>query len=301
LLSGPTSTNNAAHHLDQQQQQQQQHHQASSIRIVRDKFIKSSIKICDSGVAGVAMHNGRIFAAAGTAGYVAVHDASTGRLLQQIGSKGDGDGQFQCAWGLCFDEAADRLFVTDFDRRCIQVFDATHGRFMQKVELGFEPCGLCLHAGLLYVADATKHRTVVLRASDFAFIRAFGSEGQADGLLDSPGGVVIVDSTLYVTEANNHRVSAFTLGGQFVRKWGSRGSGDGQLNYPLGLHSDGRFIYVADCHNHRVQIFTLHGEFVAKFGKRGERDGELKYPWSVFISNDVLMVGDYTGRVHLFE
>jgi hypothetical protein len=94
---------------------------------------------------------------------------------------------------------------------------------------------------------------------------------------------------LYVAEAENNRVSVFTLAGRFLWAFGggvARGRGDhaevcretchvgttgdapGQFNGPRGvtIDSDGD-VYVLDEENVRVQKFTPAGRFILMFGK----------------------------------
>jgi len=81
---------------------------------------------------------------------------------------------------------------------------------------------------------------------------------------------VAPNDTVYVADADNHRIQRFLATGQFLGTWGSQGSGDGQFSYPLGVAvaPDGT-IYIADTDNHRIQRFSAAGQFLGKWGSYG--------------------------------
>ena len=85
----------------------------------------------------------------------------------------------------------------------------------------------------------------------------FGRCGEGMGELRSPSGVDIDSSGMvYVSEADNDRVSVFTSEGGFVMSFGSRGEQPGQFKYPCGLCVDNSgVVYVCDNDNSRVQIY----------------------------------------------
>ncbi|CAF2058983.1 unnamed protein product, partial [Rotaria magnacalcarata] len=91
-----------------------------------------------------------------------------------------------------------------------------------------------------------------------------GGQGQGNALtqLHYPS-ELFVDSlgTLYVADAENHRVMRWTQGakqGTVVVGGNGYGAGANHLNWPMGLSFD-RYgnLYVADHNNHRVQRFSI--------------------------------------------
>ena len=77
------------------------------------------------------------------------------------------------------------------------------------------------------------------------------------GELNWPAGITVdTDDIVYVSEANNDRVSVFTCEGQFITSFGRKGEGPGDFNYPVGLAVDNcGVVYVCDRINNRIQCF----------------------------------------------
>lgn len=103
----------------------------------------------------------------------------------------------------------------------------------------------------------------------------WGSFGSGDGQFNTPYGIAVGNSSVYVVDRGNNRVEQFTLEGQFIRAWGSLGSGDGQFNAPYGVAVDQQgYVYVTDENNFRVEKFTNDGMFVMSWGTYG-----VDYPY----------------------
>jgi len=115
--------------------------------------------------------------------------------------------------------------------------------------------------------------------------------GVGAGDLENPRGLAAspITGDVYVAEAENYRVSQFTVWGEFVRAfgWGVRdgspepqictaqtgcregieGKGPGQLDEPLGLETDASgAVYVSERGNLRISKFSPEGEFLLMFG-----------------------------------
>lgn len=114
--------------------------------------------------------------------------------------------------------------------------------------------------GKIYVTDPSQHKIKVFDSTG-TLISEWGTQGNADGQLDSPTGIGIgPDNLIYIADSNNNRIQVFDVEGNFVMNWGASGSNPGQFNTPMGLDisSDGKIV-VADRYNHRVQVFDLVG------------------------------------------
>ncbi len=105
---------------------------------------------------------------------------------------------------------------------------------------------------------------------DLAARKAFGSQGSAEGQLQSPRGITVgPDGFVYVADTGNHRIQKFTAEGKFVAAWGHKaeaGTARG-FNEPwdVAVAPDGA-IYVADTWNHRVQKMNADGDPVTAWG-----------------------------------
>jgi hypothetical protein len=113
--------------------------------------------------------------------------------------------------------------------------------------------------GNLVVADGRNHRIQVLRYSDGAHLRSFGSEGAGAGQFDVPWGIAFDGAGhIIVSEHGGHRVQVLRYSdGAHVRTFGSQGSGNGQLIYAKGIAVDGEGnVAVFDRGNARVHVST---------------------------------------------
>ena len=91
------------------------------------------------------------------------------------------------------------------------------------------------------VADGDNHRIQVLRYSDGAHLRSFGSYGAGAGQFDQPWGIAFDGAGhIIVSEYNGCRVQVLRYSdGAHVRTLGSQGSGNGQFSYAQGIAVDG--------------------------------------------------------------
>ncbi|XP_011407241.2 PREDICTED: tripartite motif-containing protein 2-like [Amphimedon queenslandica] len=142
---------------------------------------------------GVAVHtNGEVFASSHYGGFVQVF-SEDGTALRKIGSKGNGNGQFQCAWGLLL--VGDRLYVSDLNLHCVQYFSATTGQYIgQFGSKGNEnrqfstPRGMSTDGkGNILVADYSNKRVQVFK-EDGTFVQVIQCDGNAtDVAVDNEG------------------------------------------------------------------------------------------------------------------
>lgn len=82
------------------------------------------------------------------------------------------------------------------------------------------------------------------------------------------------DGSVYMADANSHRIQHFGSTGVLLNAWGKVGSGHGRFNYSTGIAvaADGT-VYVADSGEARIQRFTATREHLAQWGQRGTADG----------------------------
>ncbi len=164
---------------------------------------------------GIALDpgSGRLFVAETAAHRVSVFDRA-GRLLERIGSRGTGDGEFNFPTYLWLD--AGRLIVADSLNFRVQLFD-TQNRFTGSVgALGSAPGSLPRPKGVavdslghIYVVDGLLH-DVQIFDRDGALLMAFGAQGEQPGEFWLPSGLWIApDDTIYVADSRNRRVQVF--------------------------------------------------------------------------------------------
>ena len=112
------------------------------------------------------------------------------------------------------------------------------------------------------------------------------------------------DGTVYVADAANRRVQAFTPAGKFLTKWGRFGDGNGQFLEPndLDVASDGT-VLVVDDERDDIQRFDHAGRYMATMGRHGNAPGELSYTGFIDVdaADEVLNADFGNGRIQAWS
>lgn len=187
--------------------------------------------------------------------------------------------------GLAVSDDANRLYVADWVRNFVVVFDFEKSKtFVIGGPSSSKPLTTPYSVALdsaenVYVLDqGTKLVRVFDRSGKFLRdITTLGVEPfeRVSGLaIDRKNGLLYVADSSHVN-SQNHRIFVFTTDGKFVRYIGKRGTGDGEFNTPTFLYADdgNGNLYVCDSLNFRIQVFDATGKFVAKFGTQGDSPG----------------------------
>jgi len=276
-------------------------------------------------------------------------------FVDEFGTSGNGDGEFDSPTALVLDTGRDLLFIVDSGNDRIQIIDVNGNCGSDELandicfvdEFGSSgngegefdlPSGLALDMGtdMLYVADTKNNRIQIFDvdgncsgsdevADDVCFIDEFGGSGNGEGEFDLPSGLALHTGSdmLYVADTDNNQIQIIDVDGNcsgnieladdicFVDEFGGSGNDDGEFNNPSGLTLDvsNDMLYVADTDNERIQIIDVDGNcsgsdelatdvcFVDKFGERGDDDGEFDMLSALVFnsSDDLLYVAD-TGN-----
>jgi tetratricopeptide (TPR) repeat protein/sugar lactone lactonase YvrE len=113
------------------------------------------------------------------------------------------------------------------------------------------------------VTDFTNHQFLIGTDGDW---KAFATEGELEGQLDEPiASAWSDDGILYIAEAGNERISAFTDTGLFLFTFGNnapKNEEDDNLGNILGLSIDqqGRIYVLDDENGGRISIYSVLGE-----------------------------------------
>ena len=142
---------------------------------------------------------------------------------------------------------------------------------------------------------------------DGAFVRAWGSEGEADGQFGQILGLAVDPRTgdVIATDLENYRVQRFDRDGKFLLAFGGIGweRQPGKFYTVAGAAAapDGT-LYIADKLNNRVQAFAPDGSFKFAFGERGNGDGQFDYPNGIAVAPDgsVYVTETSNSRVQKF-
>ena len=153
----------------------------------------------------------------------------------------------------------------------------------------------------LYVAEYGSNDRVQKFSAEGQPILSFGTFGTEAGQFQRPGGLVWNRNRVYVTDATNHRVQAFTDEGKFLGVL-NEGEPPIELKFPydLAMGTDGN-LYVAEWGAGRVTVLSTRGRLIGRYGHVGSGENQLVTPWGLAVGRDgELWVAD-TGNRRMVE
>jgi sugar lactone lactonase YvrE len=112
--------------------------------------------------------------------------------------------------------------------------------------------------GILWVADACRHRICRYDRRSGKLLSAFGSAGSELNNFNFPYGMALEPrGTLIVADRCNNRLVRYDRSGKPLASWGSQGRATGQLQQPwsVAVGKDDR-VYCLDSWNNRVQVLN---------------------------------------------
>jgi len=226
-----------------------------------------------------------------------------GRLNYPVGIDTDEDGN---------------VYVASFRNDSVEVFDASGEplrRFPDPTKpvgrgssgqdgLGIAVTDVAVHDGLVYALDQYQ---VFVFTTDGAFVRQFGKPGIGSGDLDHPNGIDVgEDGTVYVSDSNHARISAFTAEGEPQWTFGTLPSGiddttkrDIELPRGMTVLGDGS-ILVTDAFGFSLVRLSEDGDLVGTYGVRGVEPGQVNFPNDVAALRGFVVIADKeNNRVQL--
>jgi thiol-disulfide isomerase/thioredoxin len=303
----------------------------------RERLATSTLAFPGKVIADEA--GGRLFIADSNHHRVVVADLD-GRIVDVIGDghagfvNGGFDGaRFYRPQGLALDRT--RLYIADTENHAVRMADFESRRVTTVAGTGRQaawggaggvatttslssPWDLQVTPGLLFVAMAGTHQIWMIDLERMLALPYAGSgrEARLDGSVDEaafaqPSGLALVDSTLYVADAESNILRAIalppenrvrTLAGGDLFEFGDRdGRGDtARLQHPLGIASAGSRLFIADTYNHKIKTLNPDTGDVRTFagtGREGAADGRAAAasfyePGGLSATSRVLYVAD---------
>ena len=211
---------------------------------------------------GLTVHpDGRLFVADTHYHRVLIYDRE-GRLLDQFGRHGRGDGEFELPTDVAID-ADGHIYVAEYNGNDRITRWSPELQFIKAFgEWPIEGLRLARPAAIdvddeqtLWVADACNHR-IVRFDREGNVLRCFGEMGREPGQMRYPYDLTVIGpNTIMVCEYENNRLQWFDKEGHSLGVWGGPGRNLGELSAPwdAAVGPDG-LIYVVDSLNSRIQI-----------------------------------------------
>lgn len=247
---------------------------------------------------------------------------SEGNYLQQIGERGDSEGQFASIGGSAINSLGN-IYVTDwihpqtatanFHNR-ILVFNSAGTLINSWGETGsgegqfLNPKNIAIDSSNnVYVLEndlygLPKHNRVQKFDEDGNFISMFGTE---ECQFVGTGITIDQSGKIYIADYSNHRIIKFSNSGALEATWGSEGPEDGQFasGYLDIAFSPSGYIYATDNGNNRIQKFDTDGTFISKLASDyATGNGNFYSPWGIATpSSGYLYLLDRQRNILKFE
>ena len=207
-------------------------------------------------VYGVAVHaNGEVFAGNHRGGFVQVF-SEDGTSVRRIGSKGNGNGEFQNPWGLLL--VGDRLYVSDTGLNRVQYFSATTGQYIGQFGCNGKengqfscPYGMSTDGkGNILVADYSSNRVQVFK-EDGTFVQVIKCDvNPTDVAVDNEG-------KIHVTIHNQNHVQVFSPDGKTHLNPYSNPAGRFQCPQGIAIDDEG-YIFITAQYSGTYYLHVLN-------------------------------------------
>jgi 6-phosphogluconolactonase (cycloisomerase 2 family) len=139
---------------------------------------------------------------------------ASGALIRSIGSRGSGPGRIggNCQ-GLRFTPDGQFIVAAECFNERLSMFRVSDGGFVKHIGVGVVDDGFkdvqFAPNGELLVADYGNHRVCVFDVDGDTLLRTWGTRGAADGQLEWPTALALVNSKLFLLVCNSGRVQVF--------------------------------------------------------------------------------------------
>jgi len=215
------------------------------------------------------------------------------------------DGVLEKPLGVAMD-AQQFVYIVDGKANIVKVYDSL-GLFQRYVgEKGdFDKpvdVAVSVDGNRIYVIDAgglySDRHGFVIFDKEGNKLRSVRSRGLGESQFNLPiQAAVAPDGTLYVLDAGNFRVQAFTSEGDYLRAWGKAGRKLGEFARPrgIGVDTDGN-VYVTDAQFRNFQVFSPEGKllmFVGGGDSLEDEPGQYVLPAGITV--------DETNRVYIVD
>ena len=126
---------------------------------------------------------------------------------------------------------------------------------------------ITLYGRLYKTDDRIKKILDDTRISNHEIINDYTSNYQLDNsffdnsLFSSPAGVLVEDSSIYITDSSKNCVYVFDLAGSLLKTIGTTGNGNMQFLQPHQIRCYDNLFYILDSGNNRIQVYSKEFEY----------------------------------------
>lgn len=248
-----------------------------------------------SGPKGIAVDgSGNVFVADTGNSRIQKFNAS-GVYQGQVGSVGNGNGQFSGGPTRLAVDSAGNVFATDTGNSRVQKFNNS---LVYQSQFGSSGSGDGQFKTLTGIAidgsdniftterqgpPSSGQQRVQKFNSAGTFQAKVGSPGSGTGQFALPEGLICDSSgNVFVCDYGNNRIQKFNNSLVYQSQFGSLGAGNGQLNGPKDICRDSsNNLYVVDNGNYRIQKFNASGVYQSQLGSFGSGVSQFYYPQSI--------------------
>jgi len=223
------------------------------------------------------------------------------RHLTSITSGGE-FGRLGVLGGLFYDEAKDRLYVTDASHNRILAFDSDF-KFISEFTGGEAlnwPTSLTRDSrGRFFVAQPSEGKVIVIDIAredinpiDLSAIPSENRIYPCNLAIDS-------FDNLYVADKANRRILIFDINLEFSKEIPVK---NGRGLKDVRVDSSGR-VYTLSTIDGSVRIYSTGGKLLSKFGKRGTGSGEFRFPVSLAVDRKglIYVLDQHMSKVLVFN
>ena len=222
------------------------------------EYIKSFGKELFLNPWGIAIHNDNLYVSDVNEHNVFHFMLPDMKLIQQIGTRGSGNLEFESPSQLFISQVGD-VYVCDECNNRIQVLNSK-----LKFKIIFKhhsmtcPVDIKLTEELMYVLSFVDNPCLHVFTLTGDKIRSILSRGKNLQLTNPLFFCIDLDANIVVSDCDDHSIKIFTPEGEFLHRLGQQGQEKGMFINPKGISftKEGRLICVSDNKNFGLQIFS---------------------------------------------
>jgi ABC-type Fe3+/spermidine/putrescine transport system ATPase subunit/sugar lactone lactonase YvrE len=146
--------------------------------------------------------------------------------------------------------------------------------------------------GNIYVSEYGSNDRIQKFTEQGEYILEFGSFGTGQGQFQRASGILWHKGYVYVADAINNRIQAFTDNGKFISVLEQEAS-PLDLHFPYDIALNENSLVVIEYGAGRMTKIGLDGSLIGRYGTTGYSKGELRTPWGI--------ASDRKGRIFIAD